>query len=1121
MIKNRARGLTCILAVMVTILGILTFKPLIAEASFTNPQAIETVYPLQYSAAIAHGNGVYVVTQLEGEIDTSTDLKTWTKRYDGGSYQDFDCVTYGNNKFVTVGSNGTILTSPDGINWTTQTSGTSNTLGDVSYINGEFIATSYSGDILESTDGSNWVSVTSGVNTYLTTPTYLNGQYLIPGYGFVVTSADGITWTKETSGIDQYAFLSNIAFIKGNYVATGGEGYGGCAYISADGVNWTNTNANIEADCRTMVNTGSELIAGGGYGFFFKSPDGINWTEAFECGGDTNDSIYENGTVIFVSTVGILTSTDLSTYKIMGGEEVDVTGIAYGNGEYVMTDGASYSHRVVVSTDAKNWNVVQLPAQYATSTYDIIFHNGMFIVTGDDGYIWTSSDGLNWTLQSTDTTSTLYSIIYANSEFIVAGGFDGAILTSPDGITWKTVYSTTLSNSYFGGIAYGSNGLVAFEKDYEKLFKSTNGTTWTNVSSPISSPSCIAYGHGEYVLFGNNHNYCEVSSDGINWSEETVGAQNIHGVIYDGREFIAYGGGSIISSTDGISWTAIADSLDYDMSGKAVINNGTMYIPTGADKLMTLESIASGLEAPTGLAASNLTYNSVDLTWNVTTGATGYNIYKDGMNVGSTIGNDTTNFTAPGLIPGNTYSFTVTSTSAGNESDYSEPVSVTIERAPQLPAPTGLVANNLTQNSADLTWNLVAGATGYNIYKDGTKIESDIGSDTNTFTATGLTIGATYSFEVTDTSNGTESDYSNSVSVTISSDAQATTPQLNVPQNLRSSDKQSNYFVLNWDTVSGVQQYYVYKDGFMLNYVSGTSVGIDGLQPNTQYSFTVASAVGQQVSDQSMVLNVTLDSSGSAYDIPVPQNLKSSDLHSNYFKLSWDDIPGISWYDIYQDGAWIAGSPCNSMGLAGLTPDYEHYYTVEACDANNIDGAPSAKLIVTLNSGDTELRSGAPQNLRADNLGPNSCTLHWDTVTEADAYCIYQDGNWAQIIYGQASSIDMPYLTGDSTTQFYVTAINDPFGSGSVESAPSNTVTVTLSKQSSPTQIGGNDTSNSTDDMLNNAKANAILTDGTSYYDPITNTKKNLSDIPDLVIIKNPGDFANITSTTKRVIVQQ
>ncbi|MCL7365365.1 MULTISPECIES: chitinase [Streptomyces] len=66
---------------------------------------------------------------------------------------------------------------------------------------------------------------------------------------------------------------------------------------------------------------------------------------------------------------------------------------------------------------------------------------------------------------------------------------------------------------------------------------------------------------------------------------------------------------------------------------------------------------------------------------------------------------------------------------------------------PTAPAtPAGLSVSGTTPNSASLTWNTVSGATGYHVYRDGTKVTAVTGTSA---TVTGLAASTSYSFQVT------------------------------------------------------------------------------------------------------------------------------------------------------------------------------------------------------------------------------------------------------------------------------------------------------------------------------------------------------------------------------------
>ncbi|WP_069170420.1 chitinase [Streptomyces griseus] len=78
--------------------------------------------------------------------------------------------------------------------------------------------------------------------------------------------------------------------------------------------------------------------------------------------------------------------------------------------------------------------------------------------------------------------------------------------------------------------------------------------------------------------------------------------------------------------------------------------------------------------APTGLRAGTVTSSSVPLSWTASSGATGYQVYRDGAKVLTTTG---TSATVTGLAASTTYSFQVTAVNAAGESPGSAAVGVT------------------------------------------------------------------------------------------------------------------------------------------------------------------------------------------------------------------------------------------------------------------------------------------------------------------------------------------------------------------------------------------------------------------------------------------------------------
>ncbi|MEU4108844.1 glycoside hydrolase family 18 protein [Streptomyces sp. NPDC027717] len=98
--------------------------------------------------------------------------------------------------------------------------------------------------------------------------------------------------------------------------------------------------------------------------------------------------------------------------------------------------------------------------------------------------------------------------------------------------------------------------------------------------------------------------------------------------------------------------------------------------------------------------------------------------------------------------------------------------------APTVPAtPGGLAVSGTTSSSVSLAWNTVSGATGYNVYRNGTKVTAVSGTSA---TVTGLAASTSYSFQVTATNSAGESAKSSTVTGTTTSGG--TVPRGDLPK---------------------------------------------------------------------------------------------------------------------------------------------------------------------------------------------------------------------------------------------------------------------------------------------------------------------------------------------------
>ena len=161
---------------------------------------------------------------------------------------------------------------------------------------------------------------------------------------------------------------------------------------------------------------------------------------------------------------------------------------------------------------------------------------------------------------------------------------------------------------------------------------------------------------------------------------------------------------------------------------------------------------------PTGLAAT-AGINSVSLSWNVASGATGYRVLR-GISTGVyTVTNSVasnTNFDAT-AVGGTTYFYVVQATNSSGPSALSSEVTATPMIA--LPnVPNGVTATG-TNSAVRLSWNTAVGATGYKVKRATTSgAEVPIASvGTTGYTDTAVVNGQQYFYKVSATNSTGES----------------------------------------------------------------------------------------------------------------------------------------------------------------------------------------------------------------------------------------------------------------------------------------------------------------------------------------------------------------------------
>lgn len=172
----------------------------------------------------------------------------------------------------------------------------------------------------------------------------------------------------------------------------------------------------------------------------------------------------------------------------------------------------------------------------------------------------------------------------------------------------------------------------------------------------------------------------------------------------------------------------------------------------------TTESSASGnLAWPSGgtMTASNPTPSGATLTWTPAgAGVTSYAIIENNSDIIQAFDGSATSCDITGLTPGTTYNFQVQAFNSAT--NWSSPgPSATAATTVDAAAPTWtngtLTESYVTQNSLTLNWSGAgddAGITAYQVYQNGSVIATVYGASITTYSVTGLTAGASYTFKV-------------------------------------------------------------------------------------------------------------------------------------------------------------------------------------------------------------------------------------------------------------------------------------------------------------------------------------------------------------------------------------
>lgn len=443
-------------------------------------------------------------------------------------------------------------------------------------------------------------------------------------------------------------------------------------------------------------------------------------------------------------------------------------------------------------------------------------------------------------------------------------------------------------------------------------------------------------------------------------------------------------------------------------------------------------------EDVTEISAGNITSSEAEISWNRVYCA-GYELYSFENGAWKKLYDlpfGSENITVGGLLPDKSYKYAVRSYiySENGTRIKGTAVNTTFKTSPwdeEITAAT----ENITDTSADISWNKSEYADGYMVYiLENSKwrlIEKINDKNIISCTISELSSGADYSICV--------KAYKNADSGIIYRASKAV-KFLTLPDEIKNpvvTDNKEDSVTLNWDKSENADGYIVYV------YSGGKWQHIAVLKGSENTCFT-AQGLGSASAHTFSVKAFKNHSSGTIYSSPVKitaytlpegvQNFTVTDMTESSLTISWDKVSGAKGYALYSldNGSWVRISTITadktSYTLSGLEAGATKKFSLKAyimADGKYLYSTPVTLDAVTLPEAVSGLEISKTQS---DNV-----TALWNVSEGADGYIIniFKDGKWPlvkRIISPDEVTVTIKELLPDTEYKIYVKAFKNHGG---------------------------------------------------------------------------------------------
>ena len=310
-----------------------------------------------------------------------------------------------------------------------------------------------------------------------------------------------------------------------------------------------------------------------------------------------------------------------------------------------------------------------------------------------------------------------------------------------------------------------------------------------------------------------------------------------------------------------------------------------------------------------------------------------------------------------------------------------------------LTIPTSVVAFSTSYNSAKVSWNTVANASGYEVWRatSSSGTYTKIGTTASiSFANSSLTTGTTYYYKVRGyLPSGSSTIYSGYSSVVSAKPVPAT------PASIKATPATYNSIKVTWAAVPGITKYELYRStsstgtSTLLTTTTSTSYTNTSVNTGTTYYYKVRA---YRLVGTTKVYGAYSTTSLARTVLVAPGSVKAIPASYNSIKVTWGAVAGVSKYELYRatssTGSYSLVASLSSLRYTNtsVTTGTTYYYKVRSY--RSVAGKKVYSPFSVVVSAKTTL--SIPTSLNAVRASSSSIKVSWKAVTGATRYEVWK-----------------------------------------------------------------------------------------------------------------------------------